>query len=82
SVDDEDDVILAIAENIGDLRFHVGGERYYYTLLEPIELLAIVEEAAVRDAAVKAVEPVIQGMPDEDLLTYFVPFVSKLASKD
>lgn len=45
------DVIIHSANiEAGDLRFHVGGEQYYYTLLEPIELLAIVEEAAVRDA--------------------------------
>lgn len=65
-MDDEDDVILAIAENIGDffpggqqsvltrgageLKNYVGGKEYYFTLLEPIELLAIVEEAAVREA--------------------------------
>jgi len=82
STDDDDDVLLAIAENIGDIQSHVGGAEFYYTLLEPIELLAIVEDGSVRDAAVKAVIPIVDGMPDDHLLTHFVPFVSKLALKD
>lgn len=28
----------------------MGGPEYYYLLLEPIELLAVVEEGSVRDA--------------------------------
>ena len=50
SVDDEDEVLLAIAENIGELLTCVGGREHFYTLLAPIGLLAVVEDSTVRDA--------------------------------
>lgn len=82
SMDDEDDVLLSIAENIAEIRHFVGGSEYYYLLLEPIELLAVVEEGSVRDASVKAVGLIVDGMPDADLVTHYVPFVIGLAQKD
>ena len=50
SIDDEDEVLLAIAENIGELLDAVGGPEFYHTLLSPLELLAVVEDSSVRDA--------------------------------
>ena len=50
SVDDEDDVLLAIAENTGDLIDCVGGIEFHYALLPTVELLAMVEDSTVRDA--------------------------------
>ena len=52
TVDDEDDVLLAIADHISDLIDHVGGQQYYHTLLSTVELLAVVEDSAVRDAVI------------------------------
>lgn len=41
---------LYIFTFIAEIRHFVGGPEYYYLLLEPIELLAVVEEGSVRDA--------------------------------
>jgi serine/threonine-protein phosphatase 2A regulatory subunit A len=49
-MDDEDEVLLAIAETIGGLIDCVGGREHYFTLLSSIELLAVVEDSSVRDA--------------------------------
>ncbi|CEP13078.1 hypothetical protein, partial, partial [Parasitella parasitica] len=49
SIDDEDDVLLALAEELGKLVDAVGGKEYAYFLLPPLENIAAVEEATVRD---------------------------------
>eukprot|EP01041_Mallomonas_annulata_P003289 gene3289-6517_t len=82
STDDEDEVLHAIADKLGDLANYVGGEEFTYILLEPLELLCAVEESAVREAAVRSVEKVLENMPDEHLETHFVPLLLRLALKD
>ena len=49
SVDDDDEVILQLAEELAGFVPLVGGPEYAYTLLQPLESLATVEESAVRD---------------------------------
>jgi hypothetical protein len=49
SLDDEDEVLLALAEELGNLREYVGGDQYTHILLAPLENLAAVEETLVRD---------------------------------
>lgn len=49
SIDDEDEVLLALAEELGNFVEYVGGAAYASTLLTPLETLATVEETLVRD---------------------------------
>jgi serine/threonine-protein phosphatase 2A regulatory subunit A len=49
SIDDEDEVLLVLAEELGNLVPSVGGSEYAYYLLPPLENIAAVEEATVRD---------------------------------
>ena len=49
SVDDEDEILLALAEQLGLLTPYVGGTEFAHLLLVPLETLAAVEEAVVRD---------------------------------
>lgn len=50
SVDDEDEVLLALAEELGKgFDEYVGGRKYAHVLLGPLEMLAAVEETLVRD---------------------------------
>ena len=49
STDDDDEVLVAMAEQLGQFVPYVGGKEYAYKLLEPLEKLAHVEEMAVRD---------------------------------
>jgi hypothetical protein len=48
SLDDEDEVLLAVAEELAKFVPLVGGPEYAYTLLAPLEGLAQVEETVVR----------------------------------
>lgn len=50
SVDDEDEVLLALAEELGrHFEDYIGGPQYAHVLLGPLENLSAVEETLVRD---------------------------------
>ncbi len=50
SVDDEDEVLLALAEELGrNFEEYIGGPEYAHVLLGPLENLSAVEETLVRD---------------------------------
>ena len=46
---DEDEVLLALAEQLGSFTPLVGGSQFVHCLLPPLESLATVEETIVRD---------------------------------
>ena len=48
-MEDEDEVLLALAEELGNLIGHVGGKQNVHVLLMPLETLCAMEEALVRD---------------------------------
>jgi serine/threonine-protein phosphatase 2A regulatory subunit A len=48
-MEDEDEVLLALAEELGNLIHHVGGREQAHVLLLPLETLCAMEEALVRD---------------------------------
>ena len=48
SNDDEDECLLAIAEEMGNLISKVGGPEHVHCLLAPLENLSTVEETVVR----------------------------------
>src|SRR5277367_2951314 len=50
SVDDEDEVLLALSEELGrHFEEYIGGKEYAHVLLGPLENLCAVEETLVRD---------------------------------
>lgn len=50
SIDDEDEVLLALAEELGrNFEEYLGGPEYAHLLLGPLENLSAVEETLVRD---------------------------------
>ena len=50
SVDDEDEVLLALAEELGrSFEEYIGGKEHAHVLLGPLENLSAVEETLVRD---------------------------------
>lgn len=48
-IDDEDEVLLVLAEELANLTDHLGDREYTYYLLEPLENIAAVEESSVRE---------------------------------
>eukprot|EP00096_Caligus_rogercresseyi_P006517 TRINITY_DN229_c1_g1_i3.p1 TRINITY_DN229_c1_g1~~TRINITY_DN229_c1_g1_i3.p1 ORF type:complete len:204 (-),score=80.77 TRINITY_DN229_c1_g1_i3:3-614(-) len=79
TVYDEDEILLALAEELGRFTSVVGGADYVHCLLPPLECLAIVEETIVRDKAVESLRFIAEQHSPMDLETYFVPLVKRLA---
>lgn len=55
TIDDEDDVLIALAEELGSFVDHVGGPSHAHVLLPPLETLSTVEESLVRERAVDSI---------------------------
>jgi serine/threonine-protein phosphatase 2A regulatory subunit A len=49
SVEDEDEVLTALGEELGNFVEYVGGPEYGHVLLSPLENLAAIEEPLVRE---------------------------------
>mmetsp|Transcript_7929 Transcript_7929/g.19493 ORF Transcript_7929/g.19493 Transcript_7929/m.19493 type:complete len:657 (-) Transcript_7929:251-2221(-) len=80
--DDEDEVLLALANSLGKLIPLVGGGRYAHTLLPPLELLLTVEENSVRDAASASTLVVAKALSESAFLEKYVPMLGRLAQKE
>jgi hypothetical protein len=75
SNDDDEEVLLAMAEELGKFVQYVGGPNYAYTLLPPLEQLCSVEETVVRDKAVESLCSVGNVLPDKDIETHLYPLM-------
>ena len=51
AVYDDDDILLALAEQLGRLVPYVGGKDHAYTIITPLEQLSAIEEQLVRECA-------------------------------
>jgi serine/threonine-protein phosphatase 2A regulatory subunit A len=47
--DDEEDIVIALGQALGDFVNLVGGPSHALSLLKPLEILVCVEEIAIRD---------------------------------
>lgn len=81
-VDDEDEVLLALATSLGNMISQVGGESHAHCLLPPLELLLMVEEITVRDAASASVQTIADSLPDETIQNQYEAMLKRLATKE
>nr|CAA57527.1 65 kDa regulatory subunit of protein phosphatase 2A [Arabidopsis thaliana] len=77
--DDDDEVLLAMAEELGVFIPFVGGIEFAHVLLPPLESLCTVEETCVRGKAVESLCKIGSQMKENDLVESFVPLVKRLA---
>lgn len=73
--DDEDEVLLAMAEELGKFVPYVGGPAYAHTILQPLEQLSQVEETVVRDKAVESLCKVGDQLPANSIGEHFLPLI-------
>ena len=71
-----------MAEQLGGMVAHVGGNDSAYTLLPPLARLAAVEEASVRDAAVAALVKVVSVIPPQHAEQHWLPALQSLAAHE
>jgi serine/threonine-protein phosphatase 2A regulatory subunit A len=80
--DDEDEVLLALANSLGKLIPLVGGGSHAQSLLPPLEMLLTVEENSVRDAATESTLLVAAALPEETFHDKYAPMLTRLARKE
>lgn len=73
--DDEDEVLLAMAEELGDFVNYVGGKEHAHVLLVPLETLSTVEETVVRDRAVESLCKVGSVLSSKSIAEFFLPLI-------
>lgn len=73
--DDEDEVLLAMAEELGDFVDYVGGRDHAHVLLVPLETLSTVEETVVRDRAVESLCQVGSVLSAKSIAEFFLPLI-------
>ena len=80
-VDDDDEVLLVLAEQLGGMVEAVGGAVHAHVLLEPLEALASVEEFTVRDRAVASINAVVACLPPASVVAHAWPLTRRLGEK-
>ncbi|XP_006454350.1 hypothetical protein AGABI2DRAFT_189621 [Agaricus bisporus var. bisporus H97] len=80
SIDDEDEVLLALAEELGkSFEEYVGGKEYAHVLLGPLENLSAVEETLVRDKAAESITKVAEVLAQSQVEQYYIPLLKRLS---
>ncbi|KIW01240.1 uncharacterized protein PV09_07283 [Verruconis gallopava] len=82
SVEDEDEVLTALSEELGNFVEYVGGPEYGHVLLSPLENLAAIEEPLVRDKAVESLNKICVELSQEQIERHFIPLVIRLSKAD
>ena len=82
SVEDEDEVLTALSEELGNFVEYVGGPEYGHVLLSPLENLAAIEEPLVRDKAVESLNKICEELSPAQVEEYFIPVTIKLSKAD
>jgi serine/threonine-protein phosphatase 2A regulatory subunit A len=68
SVEDEDEVLVALSEELGSFIEYVGGPQFGHVLLSPLENLAAIEELVVRDKVCGPPAPRLPNKPSLPIL--------------
>lgn len=82
SVEDEDEVLVALSEELGNFVEYVGGSQWGHVLLSPLENLAAIEEPVVRDKAVESLNKICAELSPKQVEEYFIPLTSRLSKAD
>lgn len=82
SLDEEDEVLAALAEEVIGLLEFVGGASYGHILLPLLEGLVSAEETFVRNKALEAFEEIIKYMPQHQVQEHLLACIQRLAVGD
>lgn len=82
SVDDEDEILVALSEELGDFVDYVGGPKYAQVLFTPLENLAAVEETIVREKAVESAAKIVGFISQQQVEEFYIPMIKRLSVGD
>lgn len=81
SLDDEDEVLLALAEELGKgMEEYLGGPPHAHLLLGPLENLAAVEETVVRDKATESINKIAAVLSTAQIEEFYIPLLKRLST--
>ncbi|KAF8898399.1 armadillo-type protein [Infundibulicybe gibba] len=79
SIDDEDEVLVALAQELGrGFEKYIGGSEYAHILLPPLANLGVVDETLVRDEAAASIIKVVDVLSQEQVEDFHIPLLKKL----
>lgn len=81
-LDDEDEVLLVLAEELGGFAEYVGGKEYAWNVLGPLENLAAVEETLVRDKAAESIAKIATLLSAQHIEQHYMPVLQRLSTGD
>lgn len=82
SVEDEDEVLTALSDELGNFVEYVGGHEYGHVLLSPLENLAAIEEPLVREKAVESLNKICEQLSQSQVEDHFIPLTVRLSKAD
>ena len=83
SLDDDDEILLALAEELGEnFVEYVGGPAHAHLLLVVLESLAAVEETLVRDKAAHSITTVCKSLSAAQVEEFYLPLLKRLSTGD
>lgn len=81
-MEEEDEVLLAMADELGRCVDFIGGPRFAPLLLQPLGTLCNTEETVVREKAVESLCAIIKMLDAATVLEHLPPLIQKLATGD
>ncbi|KAI1939023.1 protein phosphatase 2A structural subunit [Ophidiomyces ophidiicola] len=79
SIEDEDEVLTALSEELGNFVEYVGGSEHGHVLLSPLENLAAIEEPLVREKAVESLNKICEQLSPQQVEEHFIPLTLRLS---
>lgn len=73
---------MALAQVLGDFLDKVGGPAYTMNLLQPLESLCAVEEAAARDKATEGIKKILAAIKIKDFESDVMAMIKRLMCGD
>ena len=81
-IDDEDEVLMALAKALGNFLPLIGSKSNLKSVLKPLEALCTVEEGAVRDEATKSIKKLLSNVKVKDYEDELITLFSRLIKGD
>jgi len=78
-MDDEEEVLVALAQNLGKMVDHVGGKQYAHVLFGPLQELCQVEDPSVRVAAVDSFKEILNQVDTVALQPVILDVLKRLS---
>lgn len=80
--DDNEEVLLALASKLGELKNYVGPDECKASLLIPLQTLAGNEEDVVRNKAIESLNAISSELPTYIIIENLVPIIKTLAASE